>query len=404
MKRLTLLILCMFAVPVGAQTDPNTARFAIGVAVPTSGEYAPLGKQLVQAAQLAARETNARVIVADTGGEPQKAIEAIATLAADPAVIAIVGPIGQRESRAAASAAQRFGVPLFTLATTETVNQTGGWVFRVRTSPAEQARAMATVAREQLGLKTTAILYPKNSYGSEAALAFAHEFLRRGGKVAAVANYPEDTTDFADVLDVIGGKKVYLGKKGTVDRWKTDASGFAQIRRRPEIDFEALFIPDFHGRVARVLAFLPLAGIQNGNGGEGVAVQLLGLAGWQGKSIELAGGAAAGSLYLDTFAGESAGGRAEEFSRTFEQHTARRPVDIEAETFDIVWLLASLAPGALATAKDADVARASLVRALPRDDAWTGVAGALRFDRDGAPRRDPRVYRFDADGLVAPAY
>lgn len=399
---LVLLFGAISLVSLGALAQPDAPRVAIGFAVPLSGEYAPVGKQLVQAAQLAGRETRIRIIVADTEGDPAKAVAAVATLANDPDVIAIVGPVGQRESRAAASAAQRFGVPLFSLSTSETINQVGGWVFRVRSSPAEQARAMATVARTSLESKSAAIAFPKTEYGEEAALAFADEYIRRGGKVAAVANYPEDMTDYADMLEVLVGTKVYLGKSGTVDRWKTDASGFARTRRKAVVDFDVLFIPDFHTRVARMLPFLPVAGIQNGDGGEGVAVQLLGLAGWQGKSMELAGGVAAGALYLDTFAGESAGGRPEEFSRTFEQAMNRPPVDAEAETFDIVWLLASLAPKAAASAKDLAEMRANIIRSLPRRQMWQGVAGPLRFGPTGEPLREFGLYRFDGDGLVVP--
>ena len=137
----------------------------------------------------------------------------------------------------------------------------------------------------------------------------------------------------------------------------------------------------------------------------GVAVQLLGLSGWQGKAMELAGGVAAGALYLDTFAGEAAGGRADEFARTFEQATGRTPVDVEAETFDIAWLLGSLGNAARAAAPDdVDAMRARLVKTLPRKDGWSGVAGGLKFGRTGEPMREFGVYRFDTDGAVAPVY
>lgn len=403
---LLLLAVAAFSTQAVAETPAQTTGVALGLAVPTSGTYAPIGKQLVEAAQIAARETGAQLIVADTGGEPAEAVKAVQTLAANPAVVAIVGPLGQRESQAAASAAQRAGVPMFTLTTSDSVNRAGGWIFRVRASVGEQARALAEVSRESLDNKSAAILYPQSAYGEEAALAFADEFLRRGGRVATVANYREDTTDFANVLSVLVGEKVYLGKDGTVDRWKTDASGFARTRPRGVVDFDVLFIPDHAARVARLLPFLPGAGIQNGEGGEqseaGTAVQMLGLAAWQGQAMELSGGDAAGAIYLDTFAGETAGGRQEEFSRVFASATGRAPVDIEAETFDIVWLLGTLGRRVVEGGKPD--ARAQLVRLLPRRDVWNGVAGGLRFDASGKPLRNFGVYRFDAGGFVSPMF
>lgn len=411
MKRVCLvpLLLALWflaPMPSHAQEEPKKVPVAIGVAVPTSGEYGPLGKQLVESARLAASETGVEIVVADTKGDPGEAVKAVMSLAKNPRVIAILGPVGRRESKAAASAAQRAGVPLFTLSTAEHVNQAGGWVFRVRSSAAEQASAMAEVAHEELEQRTAAILYPQTDYGREAAVAFAQRFIARGGAITAVANYPEDTTDFRDVLDVVVAKKVYLGRKGTIDRWRTDASGFATIGRKPKVDFDALFIPDFGHRVARLLPFLPVAGIQNGDGGEGVGVQLLGLSGWQGKTMEFSGGTAAGALYLDTFAGESAGGRAEEFVRMFRSATGRVPVDIEAETFDVAWLVGKLGAEAVAAAggRVVEGGRAALVRRLPRGKEWVGVAGPLRFGTSGEPIREPHIYRFDADGSVAPAF
>ncbi len=380
------------------QSPPPAASFSVGIAVPTTGEYAPLGKQIVESARLAAQDTGARIVVHDTGGEPAGAVKAVTELARDPSVVAVVGPLGIRESQAAAATAQRFGIPLFALTAAESVNRAGGWVFRVRTSPAEQATAMADIAIDHLDVKTAAVAYPQITYGTDAAIAFTERFTSRGGRVTAVANYPEDTTNFEGVLDVVVGKKVYLGKKGTVGKWKTDASGFARLGSKPKVDFEVLFVPDFHYRVARLLPFLPVVGIQNGDGGEGVAVQLLGLSGWQGKTMELGGGAAAGALYVDTFAGDAAGGRQEEFSRTFEAATGRRPVDIEAETFDIVWLVSQLGASSIGREKP----RAALVRSLPTTKPWTGVAGPLRFGPSGEPIRVLGLYRFDTDGSVVP--
>ncbi len=381
-----------------AQQSPPPAKFAVGIAVPTSGEFAPLGKQIVESARIAAQDTGARIVVRDTGGEPAGAVKAVSELAADPSVVAVIGPLGIRESQAAAATAQRHGIPLFALTASESVNRAGGWVFRVRSSPAEQATAMADIAVDHLDAKTAAIAYPQITYGNDAAVAFTERFVSRGGRVTAVANYAEDTTNFEGVLDVLVAKKVYLGKKGSVGKWKTDASGFARLKGKPTVDFDVLFVPDFHYRVARLLPFLPVVGIQNGDGGDGVAVQLLGLSGWQGKTMELGGGAAAGALYVDTFAGDAAGGRQEEFSRTFEAVTGRRPVDIEAEAFDIVWLVSQLAAPAAGEREP----RAALVRSLPTSRPWTGVAGSLRFGPSGEPIRVLGLYRFDTDGSVVP--
>jgi len=392
---------CLAPCVAQAQTQaPGGDAPVVGMALPLTGEYGPVGRQLAQAGRMAAAEKHVELVVEDTAGTPQGAARAVAALAARPRVVAVVGPIGRRESRTAASVAARASLPLFVLSSAEEVNTSSGWVFRVRPSPAEQAARLADVARGRLGSKRAAILFPKTAYGRSAAVAFAKAFASAGGSIAAVANYPEDMTDFRDVLEVIVGQKVYLGHRARVGKWRADAHGFARIARKPRVDFDTLFIPDFAGRVARILGFLPGAGIQNGEATKGVAVQLLGLAGWQGKAMELAGETAAGAAYLDLFVGEAMGGRQESFSRAFEEKFGRRPVDAEAQAFDAVWLLSTIA-GKL---KSVDAgARATVVRSVPRKKPFSGICGPMAFGTHGEPILHPHLYEFDADGLVSPS-
>ncbi|MFU8806401.1 MAG: ABC transporter substrate-binding protein, partial [Bradymonadaceae bacterium] len=175
----------------------EAGRLRLGVVVPTSGPFAPVGRQVVESARLAAVDLELELVIHDSEGLPEKAIEAVASLAKDPRVVAIVGPVGRHESQAAAGMAGRLGVPLFTLSSMENVNQVGPTVFRVRQSPAEQARGLARAAREVYGLERAAIFFPSTDYGRGAAIAFAQTFIARGGRVVAATDYPADTTNFS---------------------------------------------------------------------------------------------------------------------------------------------------------------------------------------------------------------
>jgi ABC-type branched-subunit amino acid transport system substrate-binding protein len=403
----TLLLVLAFVCssPAFAQNPRAEARgngLTLGVALPLSGQFGPVGRQILQAAQLAAQEQGITLDARDTEGDPKKAMEVIEALAAEKSIVGIIGPLGRRESEAAAVVAERRGVPLFTLSSVETITRLGRWVFRVRATPAEQAEFMAEKAYKSFGLRRAAILFPATDYGREASLAFAKRFVELGGLVVGVADYDEETTDFTPPLSVVVGKLAQVGRRVRIGKRRSNRKGYIRVGKE-KVDFDTLFVPDFHQRVARILAFLPLVGIQNGDGGDGTAVQLLGLSGWQGKSMELTGGKAAGAIYVDVYGGQSTDARSDEFERVFEQMTGRAPVDVEAETFDAVWLLASLAkdikPAELPPGTNA---RWALFSALPRRKPWRGVCGELSFELDGGVKRGFGLYRFDVDGVVTP--
>lgn len=406
-------------VDLGAQQQPEPEEaseqaserqaYAIGVAVPLSGEYAPLGKQVLEAARLAAAEAGARVVSQDTKGTPVGAVAAVQTLAKDDSVVAVLGPIGRRESRAAAQVAQRSSLPLLTLASVDAVNRVGGWIFRLRLTPAEQAAGLADAARASFPNQTrVGVFFPESKYGRQAAVAFARRFESRGGQVSALASYAEDTTDFRKPLDALVGERVQLEPRARAGSRRAGRDGFLRVRRKGSVDFELLFVPDYHQRVARMLPFMPNAGIQTGEGGEGTAVQMLGLSGWQGNSMKMTGAHAAGAVYRDVFAGPSSGGRAEEFARMFEGKTGRAPVDLDAEVFDAAWLAAQLIRRTAAhqRATEAELPAAKLrlfwANQLPRSAPFGGVAGPLSFGTYGEPLRPVQLFQFDVDGTVTP--
>ena len=388
-----IILTTLLTLPLHAQERPR-----LGVALPTSGTYAPIGKQLAEAARLAGRDVKIEVVVADTEGTPEGAARAIRELETKN-VVAIVGPVGRRESASAATTAQRLSVPMFALGGDRSIEVGKGWVFRARWSPGEQARAAAEMAFRDRGARKAAVLFPENEFGREASARFAERFRELGGEVVALSSYDEDTTNFKWPLRELVGETTRVGRGERVGKRRGNRFGFIRTGRRANVHFDTLFIADSHLRVARLLPFLPTVGIQNGDGGDGKAVQLIGVAAWRGKAMELSKGVASGAIILDTFGGEAVGGRAEEFSRTFQESTGRRPTSIEAEVFDLVWMLGSLIQDLPESPKSR---RPNLVRALPRERTWNGVAGGLRFDPNGGPVRKPIELRFDVDGQVVP--
>jgi ABC-type branched-subunit amino acid transport system substrate-binding protein len=358
----------------------------VGFLAPLTGPYRALGRQMVDAAQMAATEQNAILLVEDTLGEPEGALKAVDRLLERKAQIA-VGPVGVRESVTAAGWTSRNALPLISLCSDPSL-VSGPLVSRWRLSPFEQAQQLASL----VGGQRAAILSPENEYGRGATEGFIGAWKSAGREVACTAFYSDEKPDFRRALDELTGTRKFIGVGKSIADKKADKFGYVTTGQPRRVDFDVLFIPDFHTRVSRILGYLSTVGIQDGDGGAGLAVQLLGLGGWRGKAMELTGAKASGALILDTFGGVDDGGRAEEFDRAFEAATSRRVTSFEAEVFDAVYLAAA------AVRKRPEAVHLALRSMIP----WTGVAGQVGKAADGSMKRVGRLYRFDIDGHVVP--
>ena len=380
----------------------------IGLLVPLKGELGPVGKQLVTAATLAVQDAGVELVVVDSGASPDVAAARVMELAAHPRLVGIIGPLGKRTSRAAATAAARAGVPLLMLTSAPGGESISSWVWRLRPSPGELGAMMGVEARRNLKLESAAVLFPSTDYGDEAARAFIQSFTQGGGRVSAAVRYDPALKDLRKPLDELVGKRMHVKRGVRVDGRGADRDGYVTLKRKHTrtrgVDFEGLFIPDFHTRISRFLPLMSSSGIQTGECGKGKAVQLLGMPGWQGDTLRLTGAHAAGALYHDPFGGENAGGRAEEFSLLFESTTGNRPVDLDAEVFDAVTLLArtSVRSWRKRRVRQLAVVRTEVVQGLMvlQKSPWRGVCGDWSFGSHGQPTRLLDLYRFDVDGEV----
>ena len=81
----------------------QTRICTVGCLLPLTGKYGRFGKSVLDAMLLGARAfqspegkgSSIRLLVRDTQGEPEVAVEQLRELAEDPNVVGIVGPCGQ---------------------------------------------------------------------------------------------------------------------------------------------------------------------------------------------------------------------------------------------------------------------------------------------------------------------
>jgi outer membrane PBP1 activator LpoA protein len=83
----------------------------VGVLLPMTGRYKPIGEAVLRGVQLALAGSNIELVVKDTQGEVMLAGQAVEQLAFDEGAIAVLGPLLPDDSRRAALVAEELQVP-----------------------------------------------------------------------------------------------------------------------------------------------------------------------------------------------------------------------------------------------------------------------------------------------------
>jgi ABC-type branched-subunit amino acid transport system substrate-binding protein len=377
------------------------------VALPLSGSAAGFGEEALEGVLLAAgafdegRVTRAgpRVVIRDTRGQPEVAAAAVRALAAEPGVLAVVGPLLPEESEAAAAAAQETGVPLIALSRREGLGRGRPLVLRAGTSPRLEAELLAEYAIRSAGLRRFAILYPDDAFGLALRAAFWAAVESRGGEVVAVARYPVGATDFAaPIRRMIGYELLPAGVLSAINEREkllkrakrlpyAEAEELRAEARKltgpdgeplpPYVDFDALFIPDAHqtaGLIAPHLAFHEVQG-----------VRLLGPSTWNHPGfVKLGGRHVEGAMFPGAYSPAVTAPNVTIFAEHFQSSFGAAPSSLAAEAFDAANL-------ALAAAADGTDERDDLVAAIAEEPRRVGVSGVLLLGPDGEVARRPHL-------------
>ncbi len=389
---LLMVGLCWPVVVAGAEPEPKPNAVVV-VLVPLSGELSTMGEQLVEAARLAARRTGVIIEGIDEGESVEQTLEAVAAQGEREEVVAIIGPLKRRHGEPAARLAQQKGVPMVVYSSQQGVEMRGNKIFRGRPGFDAQAKQLAEYLRTGLEIDDVGVVAPRSRYGDEALPAVVDAMDEQGGRVSAMARYPENTTDFRIPLQVLTGQRAYVGRGRSLSQHRVDRWGTVSLVGENAPDFEALIILDFHDVVARMLPFLPGEGLRTGASEQGRPLQLIGLSGWRGDGLGRAGDHAMGGVFFDTFGGERDGLTAQRFVSEFRGITGREVTTPEAEIYDLVALIATAVERAPSTQR-----RDAVVEFLRNDSPYVGVTGNWAFDRWGAPIRTLHPYRVIDEG------
>ncbi len=303
--------------------DAQSAEsYAIGCILPLSGRNAVYGNQALDAVLLAARvfntsrETRIRILIEDSQSEPAVAGAAVGKLAGA-GVTCILGPLGSQEALEAANEAQRLKIPILTLTQREGITGIGDHVFRNFLTAAMQVRTVVQYAQAELGLRRFAVLYPDDPYGNEMVRLFREEVQRKGGEIRKEKSYKADQTDFGEEILALGG--VAPVNPGTEVPMV--------ILPRPTVDFDALFIPDSHDRVAMIVPQLAYYDLTR--------IRLLGASGWDSPELlKTDPRQLEGAVFVDGFFAASFRPEVNDFIENFYMAYEREPGAMEALVYD----------------------------------------------------------------------
>jgi branched-chain amino acid transport system substrate-binding protein len=236
----------------------------VGVLLPMTGRYKPIGEAVLRGVQLALTGSDIELIVKDTQGEVMLAGQAVEQLAFDEGAIAVLGPLLPDDSRRAALVAEELQVPLLTMTRSEGITEIGPHVFRNMLTNSAQAEAIADYAMRVRGFKRFAVLYPNIPYGVEMANGFWDQVVEKGGAVRGAESYAHDQTTFTDEAKKLVGRYYLEDRADYLEGVREiNAESLDAFRKRkaveklkgglePVVDFEAIFIPDDWKRVSLV--------------------------------------------------------------------------------------------------------------------------------------------------------
>ncbi len=322
-------------------TDPYT----IGVILPLSGRHKHIGQKALKGIQLALgifgeSPSKFKIAVFDSKSNPEVAAQGVEKLITENHVIAIIGGLLSKTSQVIANISNEYQVPNISLSQKSKLTDIGDYIFRNAITGELQIRMLVKTAMEKKGIRTFAILYPNDNYGTEYANMFWDEVRARGGQVTSAQSYDSKETDFKTHIKKLVGT-YYLEDRQQeysyhLNRWYAKNKG----RRKsppddllpPIVDFQALFIPDSPKALGQIAPMLNYYNVEG--------VTLLGTNIWNQPSLIKRGQKyVEGALFVEDLSIYKNAYKKTKFYEQFKKTYSEEPNTFAAQAFDTAKLL-----------------------------------------------------------------
>lgn len=400
----------------------------IGVVLPLSGKYEPIGRALLDGIELGMKDSKVRLAVRDSEGEPEPALRAFEDLAQNERAIAVLGGVTPGEAAALGRRADELGIPLLTFSKQEDITSSGSTTFRHMVTLAAQAKAMARFSTCELGLKSFAVLGPDDANAHQLTQVFSAAVRGEGAQIEPPLVYPPEQTNFTKEARKLSGRDGleqrpdFIARRKEILREESDpyrqrkALEKARASLPPNVGFQALFLPDSWKTVSLIApAFAVEDVVTNACDEEDMrrirattgrralpSITLLGWGGWQspespeGKPALLARGGKFMhcAYYVDGFFAGSARPATRRFVEAFRAaHGGRAPNFLNAYAYDSAQMFRRVVEQGAPT--DSDRFR-DLLADLPEHDGATGPAA---FDSDREARTPLFILQITPEGI-----
>ncbi len=363
-------------VPAGLGALNMIGDVSVAVVLPLSGDNASKyaqeivsGLRLALASYSAAGSVGLKVL--DSRGSPQEAARLVNEAAADPKVMAVVGPFLSRESAQAAQAANRAGLPLIAISQRTDLPQTGPNVFRLFLTPKHQAEAVARYSIRTKGHRDLGILYPDDNYGRPMRTYFENEVRRLGANLVVAESYNPQEVDWNEFVSNLIGSK---------------AARRVSTRYQAETPFTTLYLPDSPGVVSQILAQMAYHDVTK--------MEYLGSPLWHNQEFLTASSRyVQGSVIPVSLSDLSQRPESRRFIADFQKANGRSPDQFAAYGYDAgLAVIKALGQGGRS--------KADLRRALNQMGTIPGATGPFSFDSNGEYVVEPTLLTVEGRSFV----
>jgi branched-chain amino acid transport system substrate-binding protein len=403
--------------------EKPAGQLTIGVALPLSGKLKSFGEGGRSAVRLAAGEldksadSKIRVVVRDSRGDAAGAAQAVSELIEQDGAIAIVGPLFRTEATAAAEKAQELGVPLIALTGDRQVTSAGAYAFRAGLSPEDEMEALVAYAMGELKLKTFAVLHPRSVYGELMLQQFRERVTERGGNIVGIETYAEEDTTFTEPIKRLVKRDAPASRpdfaraiakcKDAPDSYrKGRCEREAREKLPPVIEFEALFIPDSHDRIALIAPAVvaediiverdprQLQQIEKALDRKVQPITLLGTSAWNNAELpKKAGRTVENAVFPEVFFEGAGDEPTRKFVAAFKKHIGPRPERQHALLYDAVRFLREV------LSREQPKTTADLLDAMHAIGAFSGVTGEISFQESNEAKRTLKILTIKNQGI-----
>ncbi|MBC5630287.1 ABC transporter substrate-binding protein [Clostridium sp. NSJ-6] len=347
----------------GQGSSGDSDEIVIGAIGPLSGGASTYGQSVKNGAQIFLDKVNAnggidgkQVVLKfeDDEADPTKAINAYDKLVNQDGVGLLLGPVTSGAANAVGPNATADGVPMITPSGTETnLTTTGGeFVFRTCYIDATQGEVIAKYSTENLGAKTMAVLYNKDSdYSIGIAEAAKAQFESNGGKVVEYVSYNEGDKDFSAQLTNIKGSN-------------------------PDV----LVLPDYYSVVGVIADQARKIGITS---------QLMGGDGWDSPElVKIGGDAVEGAFFVNHYSPNDTDEAVQEFVNSYKEKYGQTPDAFAALSYSTLQLFEEAITKAGSTDGEA------VKEALKNIEGET-ISGNIKFDENRNPQKSVSIIKIE---------